>query len=344
MTKRQTLKQLAHSLDLSIATVSRALGGHEDIALKTRERVSAKAREIGYVANSAGRMLVSGKSGFVGLVLPAHGPAFLDNFIGQFVLGLGEGLSDQGAELFLSIATGGKSELEVITKLVDSRRADGIVLIRVAENDERVRFLSERKMPFVTHGRVADRNLDHAWLDTDGAAAFQEAFERLYALGHRHFGLITIAEAMNARRQREVGLQRAIAATGDPTVRVQTVRGPRDDLSTIRDGVAVLLADPDRPTAVLGLFDELALIAMQEASRLGIGIPNQLSVIGFDNLSAAALASPGLSTFDQDVRRSAREIAILLHQVMANSDHAPPTRLMTPVFVPRGSHGAAPPI
>ncbi|MGI9503546.1 MAG: LacI family DNA-binding transcriptional regulator [Geminicoccaceae bacterium] len=342
MARRRTLKQLAESLNLSVATVSRALGGYEDIALKTRERVAAKAKEIGYVPNSAGRMLVSGRSGFVGLVVPASGTAFFDSFIGQFVLGLGEGLAADGCDLFMSIASKGRSELDVIQKLVDSGRADGLVLIRVAENDERVRFLAERGVPFVAHGRLVNSDISYSWLDTDGAVAFGEAFERLYALGHRRFALVTIGESMNARRQREAGLNGSIAAMGDPAVNLQVIRRPRGDLDAIRSDVAAILTGADRPTALIGLYDELALIVMQEAARLGISIPNELSVIGFDNLTAAGLASPGLSTFDQDVHGSARAIAGMMQHVMSEPQAKPITRLVTPQFVARGSHGPAP--
>ncbi len=342
MTKRRTLKQLAQELDLSVATVSRALGGYEDIALKTRQRVAAKAKEIGYVPNSAGRMLVSGRSGFVGLVVPASGPAFLDRFIGQFVLGLGEGLAAHGVDLFMSIASEGRSELDVIRDLISSGRADGLVLTRIAEDDERVRFLAERDVPFVAHGRLVDSEISYSWLDTDGATAFAQAFERLYALGHRRFGLVTIAERMNARREREAGLQSAIAAEGNPAVSLQVIRQPRDNLDAVHSDVAAMLTGDDRPTAVIGLFDELALIVMQEATRLGIAIPGDLSVIGFDNLTAADLASPSLSTFDQDVRGSARKISGMIQIAMERSAERPLTHLMTPKFVARGSHGPAP--
>ncbi|MGI9487825.1 MAG: LacI family DNA-binding transcriptional regulator [Geminicoccaceae bacterium] len=342
MARRRTLKQIAEQLDLSVATVSRALGGYEDIALKTREKVAAKAKEMGYVPNSAGRMLVSGRSGFVGLVVPASGAAFLDSFIGQFVLGLGEGLAADGCDLFMSIASEGRSELDVIQKLVYSGRADGLVLIRIAENDKRVRFLAERGVPFVAHGRLVDSDISYSWLDTDGGVAFAEAFERLYALGHRRFALATIAEPMNARRQREAGLKDSITVMDDPTVSLRIIRRQRSDLDTIRSDVATILTGADRPTAVIGLYDELALIVMQEAAQLGLSIPDELSVIGFDNLTAASLASPGLSTFDQDVRGSARTIAGMMQDVMSKPRDNPLTRLMTPQFVARGSHGPAP--
>ena len=342
MEKRSTLKQIAQELDLSVATVSRALGGYEDIALRTRERVSAKAREMGYVPNSAGRMLVSGRSGFVSLVVPAHGPEFFDHFLGEFVLGLGEGLTNGGCDLFLSIAAEGQTELEVIEKLVSSGRADGVVLTRIAEDDERVRYLAGRNVPFVCHGRLADRKIAYSWLDTDGAAAFSQAFDMLYQLGHRQFGIVSISDAINMRRQREAGLMRAMAQKDDPNITLAEVRRPRADTAGLRGDVEAMLRGGNRPTAIIGLFDELALIAMQEAQRLGLDIPRDLSIIGFDNLLAAGLSTPGLSTFDQDVRGSARDIAAMMHLVMRSRSMEPLNVLKIPEFVARGSHGPAP--
>jgi LacI family transcriptional regulator len=124
----KTLKELAEHLDVSITTVSRALADHPKIALKTRQRVAAAAREHGYVPNVAARQLASGRSGFAGLVLPVRGPNFVDSYIGEFVTGLGEGLVERGMDLFLATAPAGQSELSVLRHVVDSGRADGVVL------------------------------------------------------------------------------------------------------------------------------------------------------------------------------------------------------------------------
>ncbi|TIU07529.1 MAG: LacI family transcriptional regulator, partial [Mesorhizobium sp.] len=108
-TRVTTLKELAAQLDLSITTVSRALAGHQQIALKTRERVTEAARQAGYVPNTAARTLVSGRSGFVGMVLPIRGANLVDSFLGEFVTGLGEGLVSHGTDLILAAVAQGLS-------------------------------------------------------------------------------------------------------------------------------------------------------------------------------------------------------------------------------------------
>jgi LacI family transcriptional regulator len=340
--RAKTLKELAGHLNLSITTVSRALAGHQQIALETRKRVATAASELGYVANTAARTLVSGRSGFVGMVLPIRGPNLVDSFLGEFVTGLGEGLVSRGSDLILAAAALGQSELSVLRHVVESGRADGVVVTRIAEIDERLAYLRERDFPFVAHGRLLGADFPYNWLDTDGAHAFGEAFDMLYDLGHRHFGLVTISEPMTFRHLRQDGLAAAIARRGDPSVRLDVATAPRFDRGARIQAVNRMLEGPERPTAIIALFDELALTVMEEAARTGLSIPRDLSVIGFDNIAAAAYAPPGLTTFDASIRQCAREIAEMLLTVITEKSNGPLTRLIRPTLVARASHGLAP--
>lgn len=341
MRKRCTLKQVAVAAEVSVATASRALAGYDDVALKTRDRVRQLAREMGYTPNMAGRMLVSGRSGFVGLVLPVRGPNFVDSFLGDFVTGLGEGLVELGSDLFIAAASQGQTEMEVLQHIVRAGRADGIVLTRIADDDPRVRFLMEQGVPFVAHGRM-DTADPYCWLDTDGAGAFARAFDLLYGLGHRRFGLLSISERMGFRRDREAGLTRAMEKTADASVTLQKVNMPRFDNEAHRLSIRALLQRPDRPTALIALFDELALMAMQEAHALGLRVPQDLSVIGFDNLPAAGFATPALTTFDQLTRESARRIAGMIVDCLRGGDAPPAGVLHQARLIERASHGPAP--
>ncbi len=340
--RAKTLKELATKLDLSITTVSRALAGHEQIALKTRQRVAEAARTYGYVPNVAARQLVSGRSGFVGFILPIRGPNFVDSYVGEFVTGLGEGLVAHGIDMFIATAQPGQSELAVLRHIVESGRADGIVVPRIGETDERLDYLIKRRFPFVAHGRLLDETQRFSWLDADSVNAFSDAFDLLYDLGHRHFGLVSISDPMTFRHLRERGLREAMQRRGDPRVTLEVVSPPRFDRKATVAAVNRLLHAEPRPTAIVGLFDELALTVMEEAARAGLSIPGDLSVVGFDNISASAYAPPGLTTFEARTRDSAREIAEMLVELIEKHPAEPPTRLIRPKLVTRGSHGPAP--
>lgn len=340
--RAKTLKELAERLDLSIATVSRALAGHEQIALKTRERVSSAARELGYIPNRAARQLVSGRSNFVGFLMPVRGPNFIDSYLGEFVTGLGEGLVAHGMDLFLATVQQGQNELDVLRHVVESGRADGVVVPRVAEDDPRLTYLALQAFPAIAHGRLLDPTISYNWLDSDGAAAFEQIFDLLYDHGHRHIGLVTISDRMTFRHYREAGLEAAIARRGDPSVRLSVESFPRFDRGASVSAINRMLSRPDRPTAMIGLFDEIAMTILEEAARAGLSVPRDLSVVGFDNIIAGAYAPPGLTTFDANIRSSARLIADMLVDVIEGRAETTLTRLVRPELVLRASHGPAP--
>jgi len=279
-----TLRELAGRLDLSIATVSRALAGDRAIAAGTRERVAEAARRYGYVPNIAARQLVSGRSGFAGFVMPVRGPDFIDPYLGEFVTGLGEGLVEHGLDLFVATVPAGRGELSVLRHVVESGRADGIVVPRIGETDQRLDYLTARNFPCVAHGRLLDATAEYNWLDTDSVLAFGEAFELLYGLGHRHFGLVSISDAMTFRHMRERGLREAMSRRGDPGVTLDIVNPPRFDRGATIAAINSLLhrerrLDFPKLNAVtrhlhLGVF----------ASLLGIGCPAGLAVNRSGNL------------------------------------------------------------
>lgn len=345
MAKGKTIKDVALALGVSPATVSRALAGNARIPEDTRQRVAQMADQLGYVVNRAAQSLVTGRSaGFVGLVLTDPGYGREDSYLGEFIAGLGKGLTEFGVDLFVSAIPQGQSELSVIRNIVSSRRADGLIVARTAEVDKRVEYLLDQRFPFVTHGRVLHDERLFPWVDTDGETAFAEAFDLLYSLGHRRFALMTIEEPMTFRLHRTEGLQRAIEARGDASVSLKIVTAPRHDPALRRDAIQRMLADPNRPTAILALFDGLALSVLTEAEAAGLSVPRDISIIGFDNIVSSAHAHPGLTTFDSDTVEGGRILAQMLVERIAAGVEAPAkSNLIRPKLVLRGSHGVAPP-
>jgi LacI family transcriptional regulator len=164
----------------------------------------------------------------------------------------------------------------------------------------------------------------------------------LYTLGHRRFGLVTISEPMTFRHLRQDGLAAAMGRRADPAVSLDVVTAPRFDRGARIEAINRLMQKPERPTAIIGLFDEIALTVMEEAQRAGLSIPRYLSVIGFDSIVASAYAPPGLTTFDALIREASRSLGEMLVTVIRDRPAEPLTRLLKPKFVGRGSHGPAP--
>ncbi len=343
MSRANSLSDLARHLGLSPATVSRALAQHDAIALKTRERVAKAANELGYVPNRAAQALASGRSGFVGFLLPMRGRGLADPFLGEFVSGLTEGFAAKGIELLLSAVPRAGSELHHLENLVNSGRVDGMVLSRIELDDPRLARLREREVPFVAHGRTGLDGTGYSWLDTDGRSAFAQAFDLLYSLGHRRFGLLSISDPLTFRVLREEGLRSAFDAKGDPDLSLRHVSCARYDADGRAGAIARLLNGPERPTAILAVADGMALELMAAAQARGLSIPDDLSIIGFDNIPAAAHVTPGLTTFDARITESATQLAAMLLARIAAPDQPHDTRLLEAQLVVRQTHGPAPP-
>ncbi|WFE73501.1 LacI family DNA-binding transcriptional regulator [Roseinatronobacter sp. S2] len=342
MTKTRTLSDLARHLGLSPATVSRALAQHEQIALKTRERVAKAALELGYVPNRTAQALASGRTGFAGFLLPMRGRGLADPFLGEFVSALTEGFSAKGVELLLSAVPRDGSEQRHLESLITSGRVDGVVVSRIECADTRIALLQDHGVPFVAHGRLEHDESGYSWLDTDGESAFMEAFDLLYQAGHRRFGLLSLDDPLTFRQKREAGLRNAYAANGDPALTLRHVSCSRYDMDTRAQAIAGILSGADRPTAVLAIADGLALELMAEAQKQGLSVPDDLSIIGFDNIPAAAHVTPALTTFDACIADSATQLAEML-LVRINAPNAPhEQRLLRPQLILRGTHGTAP--
>jgi LacI family transcriptional regulator len=334
------LKELAADLRLSVTTVSRALAGYSDVAADTRERVRQLAEKRGYVASRVGRMLVSGRTNFVGMILPFAATQIIDAFLGEFLIGLTDSLAEHDRDLFLAAVPRGKSDDAVLRHLVDGAQVDGIVITRLTENDPRAHTLIDRDIPFVAHGRILDDGRPFSWYDTDGEAAFAELAGMLVELGHRRFALmapnVPYTYAHFRRRGFEAGLARAGLAL--PPDRVALVT-PGDEAAAAEAARRLLTLDP-RPTALVALIDPLALAALATARHLGLVVPADLTVVGFDNLPGADYA--GLSTFDQQSRLSGRAVGEMIVARIDKGAAGIETRLMRPHFVARASHGPAP--
>lgn len=286
-----TVQDVARAAGVSTATVSRAINRPESVREPLRSQVMAAVEQLGYVPHAGARALSLKRTGTVGAVFPT-----VDNAIfAKAIDALQRRLSEAGLQLLIATSDyDPDSEARQAMTLV-TRGVDGLVLCGRGQRPSLLALLRQRALPCV-HVMTADGDDDEVCVGFDNRAAMAAATRYLLSLGHRHIALLAGITRDNDRaRARVQGAQETLAAAGQP-LRPGQLLERRYDLAEAREGFRTLMAGRPRPTAVLCGNDVLAFGALLEAQRLGIGVPQDVSIVGFDDLELARHVSPALTT------------------------------------------------
>ncbi|WP_028865646.1 substrate-binding domain-containing protein [Psychromonas aquimarina] len=281
-----TLKSLAQYLNLSQATVSRALNGFPEVGEKTRKRVLNAASELGYQANANARKLATGRSGMIGIVLRSpdeliNAPTYVEE-----LANISHHLGDADYDLLINSARKGKA-LESFKRFVSSRTIDGVIIKAPDVNDERIKYLLEQDFPFVVHGRTQQK-VDYAYFDIDNLDAASQSVNLLADLGHKRIAMLNAPSHFAFAAQRAEGFTKAMKERDIDIVDSFIVNRPMVEeegykaaLEWFKNSSADLI-----PTAVVCSCVSQAYGLYLAAKELGISIGKDLSVIAHDDVIA----------------------------------------------------------
>lgn len=332
MTTRATIEDVAKAAGVSVATVSRALRDLPNVAPATRSRIRQIARRLDYEAHPQAARLASGKTMTIGLVAPLFGLWYAM----QVVAGAEEVLSDQGYDLLIQAADTPENRERFLRRAASLRgRVDGLILVDFFASPDQADRLRTAQVPIVT---IGDRIEGLPSVTIDNRAGGAMAAEHLIALGHRRIALMTGDTAHGypspVPEARAEGYAAALAEAGvdaDPDLVVDggfTVGGGSE-------AIEALWERPDPPTAVFCLSDEMAMGALARIRMSGRRVPEDLSVVGFDDHDLAHVF--GLTTVQQPVRAMGRAATRDLLAAIAAPDADPTHRNMAMTLIPRAS-------
>lgn len=336
--RRPTLRDVAELLGLSVTQTSRALNGHSDVALATRQRAQEAARELGYVPNLEARRLKvpDTRTHSIGLVLVSS-QRFSDPFFGSLLTTMVDEATARGYELQLSAPLADEDPTESYRRAILAKRVDGFILLRTTRDDRRAHYLADRSVPFVTFGRVEREQPIATVAEADDC--LQPAVDHLVGLGHRRIGCLIEPLEYSIGAGRYESFLRAMGSAGlTATDHHIAPSGFRDDTAFAAAGQ--LLDRRDRPTALIAANDLLALGAMRAAAARRIDVPGDLSIIGFDDIDAASFSTPPLTTLRHREGAIGRELVNRLLATLDEPDLVDEV-LLRPELVVRGT--TAPP-
>jgi len=340
-TADMSIQTLAQDLGLSISTVSRALNGYSDVAAITRERVAQRATELGYKPHPGARSMKSSKSHAVGVILPTdeRGGQFINALYSSLLGAIADVLDSSGYTLLVTthFSQSVHDEVSRYDHLINSRSVDGFVIVRTLLQDPRVQLLHDRRVPFVTYGR-SSLNFEHPWVDTDNERAFELATVRQLAHGHQKIGLLNGPGKYTFAKLRRDGYLKALVSGGVAPNPCWILEGDLTESS----GYSLaknLLAQAERPTAIVCANDAMAIGAMACCRQHGLRVGADVAIIGYGNSDASRYCDPPLSTVEHKVAENGRHLGQLL-LAQLNNQKPPFDQYLEPVdIIARQSDG-----
>jgi len=330
--RRATISQVAKLAGVSKATVSKAFNNRSGVSEETRRRVLMIAASLGWRPSARAVALTSGGSGAVGFVINRP-PDLLssDPYFAELLSGIERTLSEHGYWLLLQIAehTTPAEERDAYAVLAQTQRIDGVFLAETRVIDQRFDMVDELNLPAVIVSRPWART-DIPW---EGSAnpggGVAEAVAHLAALGHQRVAYVAGPPDRSHVQYRTQAFLSAVAANGLSVLGIA-----RTDFSAEQGFRATdeLLGQPVAPTAILFDSDPMAIAGCRAARARGLGVPEDLSVIGHDDILLSRWTSPALTTIRQDVQglgaRCANRLLGLLGVAITPHDALPDPSLV----------------
>lgn len=337
--RRPTIADVARLAGVSPSAVSFALNGRPGLAEATKSRILAAAAELGWRPSRPAQALSQGRAGALGLVLSRETRAIgADPFFPAFIAGVESVLSPRGDSLVLHV-TDPADEAAVYHRLAADRRVDGVLLTDMRVDDPRPELVTGLGLPAVVVGDPGCAGGLCA-VSLDDQPAFAAAVARLAELGHRRIAHVAGPQEFWHSRRRQESWEQAVRAAG-------LRPGPVLPGGFTADGGAaatrelLALGIGERPTAVVYANDLSATAGLAVAHQLGLSVPEDLSVVGYDDTPLAAYTHPPLASARADAGGWGAAAARALDEVVAQG-RADDVELSPAELLPRASMGPVP--
>ncbi len=330
-----TIRDVAKKAGVSVTTVSRALNGYSDVNEKTRERIKAIAKELNYSPNLLARSLVMKKTKTIGLLVSGlRIEGSKDNFTFEVLCGVNDRAGELGYELVLISTDSKKQQEKTYNQLCKERKVEGVILQGIKTDDPYLDEVLKSDIPCILID-IPMESESVGYVTTDNKVGAKTAVEHLTKLGHRNIGMINGHSQAFVSQERLEGYQEALQNNGVPYNENYVVNGAF--LEEMAEQVtAELLQKHPEITALFCASDLMAMGAIRAAKKLGKNLPDDLSIVGFDNIILSSYSTPALTTIAQDRYQLGVEATTLLTN-MLEGNTAEKSKVLNTALIKRES-------
>ncbi|MFW5942001.1 MAG: LacI family DNA-binding transcriptional regulator [Chloroflexota bacterium] len=323
---RLTLEQIGEMAGVSRSTVSRVINNHPSVRPGVRERVMRVIKETGYRPHAAARSLAAQRTNVIGLVIPKSVQSFFaDPYFPRLIQGIAQGCNAHDYTLSLFMFYTEAEERNLYPRVLSRGVVDGVIIASSAQKDPLIPRLLNSDVPFVIIGRPSTEE-EINFVDVDNVVGVHNAVTHLIRLGRRRIGHIAGPDNTSVGRDRCEGYAQALIERGLSVEERLIVEADFSETGGYMAARELMDAGVD---AIVAASDKMALGALRALHEAGREVPDDVALVGFDDLEAAALATPPLTTVRQPIRKTGVTAVETLLDVIENGTD-PARRVILP--------------
>lgn len=310
-----TIKDIAKRAGVSHTTVSRALLGSDLISSQTTERIQRIASDMGYRPSAAARSLKTNRSEVLGVIVSNID----DPYFSEVLQGVETTAQESGYSLFIAASQRNPERERAIVEAMVEHRVEGVIICSSSFSGQQARDFAAYGVPIVAVNNQSSEDYRYS-IYHDDVAGSRQVTAHLLQLGHRAVAYLGNAESGRTNHDRLLGFQEAMKASGLGPSASQVEIGEYGMAGAIERALQGCLEREPRPTALVCYNDMMAIEAMNIVHRLGLAVPGDISITGFDNIVFSAYTQPALTTFDQPKRFIGEEAGRLLLSLVGDGE------------------------
>jgi len=334
-----TIKDVAKRANVSPSTVSRVISNSHEISEKTKKKVRKVMEELGYHINYNARVLVQQSTKTIGIVMKAsQNTSVKDPFFQEVINGISAFCSSHDYSISLASGESEEAIFQDTVKMVQGKRVDGVIVLYSKLDDKVVPYLYEKEIPFVVLGRPFLEPNKIMSVDNDNVQAAKEATEYLINLGHERIAFIDSMEQAEVGESRLNGYRLAMSMNDLEVKQEYVTRIPFENVEA-KAIIKELMNSPKRPTAIVVTGDILSLIVLSALQEQEVKVPDDVSIVSFNNSVIADFSNPPLTSVDIQTYQLGFESAKYLIEKLKHPDNFSKSVIIPTVIVERKSCG-----